>query len=253
MVAGCLLIVPTFAAEGAAVVRIAVFVVMCIVMVRQTGFGSQLSALYVSLTKGDSGRGPMRFDGNGNTGNCLWTSRPCHGDYRWRSRLFRRAQTFENRSARGCGSHSGRFSGKMPAAIRGPLLKAAQFIAPLPTEDQCDPADETVHNHQPAEGAGRSAAFPVAFGDTIGLFMPENPAVTSGAPPPFSSSAPGVSRRCAAANSTVSGGRAFFGYRAWSSLRFDYIGTGDALDLPGLEPATKVSWGEFHPDCSRRT
>ncbi|MFL5018731.1 MAG: lipopolysaccharide biosynthesis protein, partial [Rhizobium sp.] len=51
MVAGCLLIVPRLAAEGAAIVRILVFVAMSMMMIRQTGFGSQLSGLYASLTK----------------------------------------------------------------------------------------------------------------------------------------------------------------------------------------------------------
>jgi O-antigen/teichoic acid export membrane protein len=49
IVAGCLAAVPVYGAEGAAVARIAGFSVMCVIMIRATGFGPALSPLYRSL------------------------------------------------------------------------------------------------------------------------------------------------------------------------------------------------------------
>lgn len=49
IVIGCFLAVPSYGAEGAAVARIAGFAVMCVVMIRATGFGRALVPLYRSL------------------------------------------------------------------------------------------------------------------------------------------------------------------------------------------------------------
>lgn len=51
IVVGCLLAVPRFGGEGAAVARLAGFTVMCLIMIRATGFGRALAPLYMALLK----------------------------------------------------------------------------------------------------------------------------------------------------------------------------------------------------------
>ena len=51
MVGLCLLLVPMFGGEGAAVARIAVFIVMCVAMIFMLRFGSHFLDLYASLAK----------------------------------------------------------------------------------------------------------------------------------------------------------------------------------------------------------
>lgn len=51
IVTGCLIAVPSFGGEGAAVARLLGFTAMCLIMIRATGFGRSLSGLYVTLAK----------------------------------------------------------------------------------------------------------------------------------------------------------------------------------------------------------
>jgi len=51
IVLGCLAAVPQFGGEGAAAARVAGFTVMCLMMIRATGFGRALAPLYVALLK----------------------------------------------------------------------------------------------------------------------------------------------------------------------------------------------------------
>jgi O-antigen/teichoic acid export membrane protein len=51
IVFGCLIAVPHFGGEGAAAARLAGFTVMCLIMIRATGFGRALAPLYVALLK----------------------------------------------------------------------------------------------------------------------------------------------------------------------------------------------------------
>jgi O-antigen/teichoic acid export membrane protein/pimeloyl-ACP methyl ester carboxylesterase len=236
MVGGCLLLVPTFAAEGAAVVRIAVFVVMCVIMIKQTGFGSQLSTLYVSLAKVTVAAVLCALA-------ALAVLELVHNPvglvlaiiaggvaYLFALKLLKvipRQDAIVIRS----------ILSKVPSALRGPALKAAQFIAPLQSENDQKKPTEAVH--EPAEGAGRSAAFPVAFDGTIGLFMPENPAVTKRSSAVLFVSPWGFEEMCSRKFYRVAAEH--FSDIGVPSLRFVYLGTGDALDF-GNQPATLSRW-----------
>lgn len=235
MVGGCLLMVPIFAAEGAAIVRIAVFVVMCVIMVRQTGFGNQLSTLYVSLAKVTLAATVCALAALAvlevayNSAGLVIAIAAGGIAYFVALRLLRVIPREDAEVMRS-------ILGKLPSAVRGPALRAAQFIAPIPLEG---PENATGHVLEPAEGAGRSAAFPVTFDGTVGLFMPENPAVTKRSAAVLFVSPWGFEEMCS---------RKFFRVAAEHlsdagvpSLRFDYAGTGDALDV-NSDGASLADW-----------
>ncbi|RUV32476.1 hypothetical protein EOD29_32690, partial [Mesorhizobium sp. M1A.T.Ca.IN.004.03.1.1] len=65
---------------------------------------------------------------------------------------------------------------KMPSALRRQVSRVIDFIAPgRPGDPDRAKVAPGEFSPEPAEGAGRSAALPVVFDGTIGLFMPENP------------------------------------------------------------------------------
>ncbi|KQV73104.1 oligosaccharide flippase family protein [Rhizobium sp. Root1220] len=237
MSVGCLLAVPFLAAEGAALVRIAAFTVMCVIMVRQTGFGNQLSGLYVSLSKAVAAAVfcacialvSLQFV-NGSIG-LLFAIVAGGLGYIFALKLL-------NAIPREDAEVILSIVEKIPVPLRGLARKAAGFVAPLASRGGEETrADELTA--QPAEGAGRDAALPLAFDGTIGLFKPENAGVAKRSTAVLLLSPWGLEEMCS---------RKFFRIMAEHfadlgvpSLRFDYPSTGDALDL-GNAPATLEIW-----------
>jgi alpha-beta hydrolase superfamily lysophospholipase len=129
---------------------------------------------------------------------------------------------------------------KMPSLLRRPVGHAINFIAPrLPGDPDRAKVAPGEFSLEPAEGAGRNAALPVVFDGTIGLFMPENPLTKKRSAAVLFVSPWGFEEMCS---------RKFFRVAAEHfsdigvpSLRFDYRGTGDALDF-GVLPARLETW-----------
>ena len=239
MVVGCLLIVPRLAAEGAALVRILVFVAMSVMMIRQTGFGSQLSGLYKSLTKvtlasvfcACAAISVLHFV-HGPIGLVLAILAGTLA-YFAALRMLRAVPGEDVDVMRS-------ILDRVPSLLRRPVGHAIDFIAPRrpgdPDRAKVAPGEFSL---DPAEGAGRSAAQPVVFDGTIGLFMPERPYVKRRSAAVLFVSPWGFEEMCS---------RKFFRVAAEHfsdigvpSLRFDYRGTGDALDFGAL-PARLETW-----------
>jgi O-antigen/teichoic acid export membrane protein/pimeloyl-ACP methyl ester carboxylesterase len=242
MTVGCVAVVPLFAAEGAALVRIGVFVVMCVIMVRQTGFGNQLSGLYVNVSKTLAASAfcaciaiaTLHFI-NGSVGLLLAIAAAGAG--------YVIALKILNAIPREDAEVMLSIVGKMPAALRGPAKKAVEFVVPSPPE-KADATDVPL-----ADGAGRDAALPFAFDGTIGLFKPERADVPKRSTAVLFVNPWGFEEMC---------GRKFFRVAAEHfadvgvpSLRFDYPGTGDALDLGGV-PATLAVWENSIRDAAEK-
>ncbi|MDM9621322.1 oligosaccharide flippase family protein [Rhizobium sp. S96] len=238
MAVGCLLVVPFFAAEGAAVVRIGVFVVMCVIMVRQTGFGNQLSGLYVSLSKTMTAAvfcaciafAVLQFL-NGSIGLLAAIAAGGLGYII----ALKMLAVIPREDAEVMLS----IVGKMPAALQGPAKAAVGFVSPAGVVDaNVDTSSEVSFTDQ-GEGAGRDAALPLAFDGTIGLFKPESPGVQKRSAAVLFVSPWGFEDMCS---------RKFFRVAAEHfadvgvpSLRFDYPGTGDALEVTDA-PVTLAVW-----------
>ncbi|ANK87692.1 MULTISPECIES: oligosaccharide flippase family protein [unclassified Rhizobium] len=239
MVAGCLLIVPRLAAEGAAIVRILVFVAMSVMMIRQTGFGSQLSGLYASLTKvtlasvlcACAAISVLEFV-HGPIGLIFAIIAGTLAHFA-ALRVLRAVPVEDVEVVRSIVE-------KMPSALRRPVGRVIDFIAPGrpgdPDRAKVAPGELSLES---AEGAGRNAALPVVFDGTIGLFMPENPEAGKRSAAVLFVSPWGFEEMCS---------RKFFRVAAEHfsdigvpSLRFDYRGTGDALDFGAL-PARLETW-----------
>ncbi|MBB3563670.1 O-antigen/teichoic acid export membrane protein [Rhizobium sp. BK512] len=236
MVVGCLLIVPRLAAEGAALVRIAVFVAMSVMMVRQTGFGTQLSGLYLSLAKIALAavfcacgaitaleliQGPIGLVAAMIAGAFAYFAA---------LKVLRAVPVEDIQVLRS-------ILDKIPALLQGPARRVVNFIStPTPERGEKKPDNEEF-SREPAEGAGRAAALPVVFDGTIGLFMPEKADVEKRSAAVLFVSPWGFEEMCTRKFYRVAAEH--FSDIGVPSLRFDYTGTGDALDFgdqaPGLE------------------
>ncbi|ARQ12160.1 polysaccharide biosynthesis protein [Rhizobium etli] len=239
MVAGCLLVVPRLAAEGAAIVRILVFVAMSVMMIRQTGFGSQLSGLYASLTKvtlasvlcACAAISVLEFV-HGPIGiiSAIFAGTLAHFAA---LRVLRAVPAEDVEVMRSIVE-------KMPSALRRPVGRVIDFIAPWrpgdPDRAKVAPGELSL---EPAEGAGRSAALPVVFDGTIGLFMPESPQAGKRSAAVLFVSPWGFEEMCSRKFFRVTAEH--FSEIGVPSLRFDYPGTGDALDFAAL-PARLETW-----------
>ncbi|KRB62838.1 hypothetical protein ASE04_01285 [Rhizobium sp. Root708] len=243
MTVGCLAVIPYFAAEGAAVVRIAVFTIMCVIMVRQTGFGKQLSGLYVSLLKTVTSAAicaciavvVLHFL-NGSIGLLIAITAGGLG--------YIVALNILNVIPSEDAEVMLSIVDKMPSSLKGRARKAVEFIAPVNRDRAEETAPADVQSDEDlyagtADGAGREAALPFASDQTVALYKPETTGVRKRSTAVLFINPWGFEEMCT---------RRFFRVAAEHfadvgvpSLRFDYPGTGDALDL-GAAPASLAVW-----------
>lgn len=228
IVAGCLLAVPWFGGEGAAVARLIGFTVMCLIMIRATGFGRSLSGLYVTLAKVSGASlvvagaamlveylipGPIGILVAVGAGFLV---------YPLALRVLKAVPVEDGRVLIN-------ISGSLPGRLQPLFRRSILFITPgAGTDAGMSEAGQTLKTA--AEGAGRAAAMPVAFDGTVGLFTSEDDNTDARQAavlllPPW-----GFEEMCT---------RKFFRilseYLAANgipSLRFDYPGTGDAPGGP---------------------
>ncbi len=229
MTVGCLAVVPFFAAEGAALVRIGVFTVMCIIMVGYTGFGSQLSGLYVSLVKtlvasalcAIIALGILHYL-NGSIGVLLAIVAGGAG-YIVALKILKAIPREDAEVMLSIVE-------KMPGSVKNSARKAVEFVAPSHGETPNDdlPIEITVETGA-AEGAGREAALPFTFDRTVGLFKPETPGSQKRSAAVLFLNPWGLEEMCSRRFFRVTAEH--FADLGVPSLRFDYPGAGDALDL----------------------
>jgi len=242
IVLGCLIAVPWFGGEGAAVARLIGFTLMCLFMIRATGFGRSLSGLYVSLAKVSGAAlvvagtaalveyimpGPIGIPVAISAGLLV---------YPLALRVLKAVPVEDARVLIN-------ISGSLPGRLRPPFNRSILFITPEAGTDvsmENSGADQSLQAMgEPVEGAGRAAAMPVAFDGTVGLFLPEDNGIEPRHAavlllPPW-----GFEEMCT---------RKFFRILAEHlatngipSLRFDYPGTGDA---PG-GPESDLDMGDW--------
>ena len=231
IVLGCLAAVPWFGGEGAAVARLLGFTVMCLIMIRATGFGRSLSGLYVTLAKVSGASlvvagtavlveyfiaGPIGLLIAISAGFLV---------YPLALRVLKAVPIEDGRVLIN-------ISGSLPGRLQPLFKRSILFITPgAGTDVGMNGADQTLNTTgEPVEGAGRAAAMPVAFDGTVGLFMTEDDGTEPRQAavlllPPW-----GFEEMCT---------RKFFrilsehlAANGVPSLRFDYPGTGDAPGGP---------------------
>lgn len=225
---GCFVAVPHFGGEGAAVARLAAFTLMCMAMIRMTGFGRNLHGLYGVLGKVTlasalvGGAAFLVSDLVPGLAGLLFAIAIGVVVYpaalRWtRAIPAEDGAMLRALSARAPGK-AGHYAGKIVRWVAPTTLDASK---PQPTLDM------------EAPGAGHEAAYAVAFDGNAGLYLPE---------------ADGVVRRDAAVLLLSPWGfeelcsRKFYRILAEEladsglpSLRFDYPSTGDSRDLSASE------------------
>ena len=231
IVIGCLLAVPWFGGEGAAVARLVGFTVMCLIMIRATGFGRSLSGLYVTLAKVSGASlvvagtaALVEYFVPGPIGLMVAVAAG-FSVYPLALRVLKAIPVEDGRVLIN-------ISGSLPGRLQPLFKRSILFITPgAGTDVGMNGANQTLNSAgEPVEGAGRAAAMPVAFDGTIGLFLPEEAGTGPRQAavlllPPW-----GFEEMCT---------RKFFrilsehlAANGVPSLRFDYPGTGDAPGGP---------------------
>jgi O-antigen/teichoic acid export membrane protein/pimeloyl-ACP methyl ester carboxylesterase len=249
IVVGCLALVPVFGGEGAAAARIIVFIVMCLLMIRVLRFGSQLHGLYLTLLKvtlasmacGLAATGVLALQG-GPIGLVLAIFAGAIV-YIPALRLFRAVPEEDAGLLR----HSqARLPGRL-APIAGAIV---DFIVPPKSDGEtgnpmfgAPPVNTTV------EGAGREAAIPVVFSGTIGHFVPEDESSPAKDMAVLILSPWGYDEMCVRKSFRILAER--LAASGIPSLRFDYPGTGDAMDGADFSPGLAV-WEESAREAAFR-
>ncbi|MCV3766865.1 polysaccharide biosynthesis C-terminal domain-containing protein [Rhizobium sp. TRM95796] len=228
IVVGCFVAVPAFGGEGAAIARLAAFTLMCMAMIRMTGFGKNLHGLYSVLAKvtiASALVGGVAYVVSdfvpGITGLVLAIAIGVV--------VYPVALRFTRAIPREDGAMLRALAGRAPGKAGKAAGKIVRWVAPR-TLDASSPQPSLALE---APGAGRQAAHAVSFEGNAGLYQPE---------------AEGVARRDAAVLLLSPWGfeelcsRKFYRILAEDlseaglpSLRFDYPGTGDSRDLADHE------------------
>ncbi|MBL0370529.1 polysaccharide biosynthesis C-terminal domain-containing protein [Rhizobium sp. KVB221] len=247
MVVGCLALVPQFGGEGAAATRIAVFVAMCVMMIKLLKFGSEFNKLYVTLLKvalasagcGMAALGVLSLQG-GPIGLLLAIVAGAVV-YVPALKLFRAVPEEDadliRQSAR-----------KLPGRLRGFGEAIANFVCP-PTVEAVATVSPAIPSAISTEGAGRQAALPVVFAGTLGHFMPEDMEVEKRDVAVLLLSPWGYDEMCLRKSYRVLAER--FAAAGIASLRFDFPGTGDSIDATDFGAGIAV-WEEAALDAARQ-
>jgi O-antigen/teichoic acid export membrane protein/pimeloyl-ACP methyl ester carboxylesterase len=248
LVAGCLGTVPFFGGEGAAAVRIVVFIVMCALMIRFLKFGSEFNPLYLSLFKVGLASAAC--------GAAAFAVLQVHGGpiglvlaivagaivYVPALRLFRAVPEEDAELIR----HSvARLSRLRRAAAR-----IIDFVAPRqPERAPANPMHGAPSVNATVEGAGRPAAIPLFFSGTMGHFLPEDSGAQRKDAAVLLLSPWGYDEMCLRKSYRILAER--LAAAGIPSLRFDYPGTGDAIDGTDFSAGLAV-WEACARDASRR-
>jgi O-antigen/teichoic acid export membrane protein/dienelactone hydrolase len=251
LVAGCLGFVPFLGGVGAAAVRVVVFIVMCALMIRMLKFGSALNGLYVSLVKvglasvacGLAAMAVLAVKG-GPAGLLLAIAAGAIV-YIPALRLFRAVPVEDADLLRGGTARLGRFAGLGARLV--------DFVVPPVSAEDAQPAGNPMHGapavNTTVEGAGRAAAIPVVFSATMGHFTPEDAGVVRKDTAVLLLSPWGYDEMCLRKSFRILAER--LAAAGIPSLRFDYPGTGDALDGTDLSAGLAV-WEASARDAAAR-
>jgi O-antigen/teichoic acid export membrane protein/pimeloyl-ACP methyl ester carboxylesterase len=226
MVGGCLALVPHFGGEGAAATRIIVFIAMCAMIIRMLSFGPAFHSLYITLIKvglaslacGLAAFGVLQLHG-GAIGLVLAVVAGAVV-YIPALRLFRAVPGEDAGLMR-------QYAERLPGRFRGIGMAIVNFVAPHSGEEPEDNFSADVAA-MTVEGAGREAALPVVFAGTIGHFLPEDPNTEKKDVAVLLLSPWGYDEMCVRKSYRILAER--YAQRGIPSLRFDYPGTGDAID-----------------------
>jgi O-antigen/teichoic acid export membrane protein/alpha-beta hydrolase superfamily lysophospholipase len=237
LVAGCLALVPGLGGEGAAIARLLVFLVMCALMIKILGFGSAFNTLYASLAKvglasvacGLAAAAVLSVQG-GPVGLVLAIAVGAVV-YVPALKLFRAVPPIDADLLR---LGSGRLPGRLGVAGR----RLVDWIAPLGEEPLSAAAAVAAAEHGPVDGEGREAALPVVFSGTVGRFTPEDEGAVRQDTAVLILSPWGYDEMCVRKSLRILSER--LAAKGIPSLRYDYPGTGDALDGADLSGGLAV-------------
>jgi O-antigen/teichoic acid export membrane protein/alpha-beta hydrolase superfamily lysophospholipase len=249
LVAGCLAAVPFLGGEGAAAVRVLVFIFMCALMIRFLRFGEQLNGLYVSLAKvslaslacGLAAIGVLQLHGGG-AGIVLAIAAGAVV-FIPALKLFRAVPEEDAELLR-------RSTARLPGALSRIAGGIIDFVAPrTPEKPKGSPMLATPATNPVVEGAGRQAAIPVVFSGTMGRFMPEDHGVEPKDVSVLILSPWGYDEMCVRKSFRILAER--LAASGVPSLRFDYPGTGDAVDGTNFAGGLAV-WEDSARDAAAR-
>jgi O-antigen/teichoic acid export membrane protein/alpha-beta hydrolase superfamily lysophospholipase len=224
IVVGCFIAVPSFSGEGAAVARLAAFMLMCMAMIRMTGFGKNLHGLYSVLAKVTAASalvGGAAFfvsDFVSGLGGLLLAIAIGAVVYPVALKWTRAIPPEDGAMLRALSARAPGKAGRIAGVV-------VRWVAPRTLDETSAPSAPDLH----AVGAGRQAAHAVAFEGNAGLYQPEAEDVARRDAAVLLLSPWGFEELCS---------RKFYRILAEElseaglpSLRFDYPGTGDSRDL----------------------
>jgi O-antigen/teichoic acid export membrane protein len=249
LVAGCLALVPFFGGEGAAAVRVLVFIAMCILMIKFLRFGNQLNGLYVSLFKvtlaslacGAAALAVLQLHG-GASGIVLAIAAGAVV-FIPALKLFRAVPEEDAELLR-------RMTGRLPGRLSKTAGRVIDFVAPrAPEGRRANPMPAAPAVNTSVEGAGREAALPIVFSGTYGHFMPEDDGVAKRDIAVLILSPWGYDEMCVRKSLRIFAER--LAANGIPSLRFDYPGTGDAIDGTDFSAGLGV-WENCARDAAAR-
>ncbi|WP_137156877.1 polysaccharide biosynthesis C-terminal domain-containing protein [Rhizobium sp. FKL33] len=221
---GCFIAVPHFGGEGAAGARLLAFTLMCMAMIRMTGFGRNLHSLYgvlAKVTMASALVGGAAFAVSDFVPGLAGLALAIAIGVVVYPAALRWTQAIPPEDGAMLRALSGRAPGKTGQMVG----KIVRWVAPRTVDE----SSRSPNLDADAPGAGQKAGYPVTFDGTAGLYMAEgNGVVRRDAAvlllPPW-----GFEELCS---------RKFYRILAEElsdaglpSLRFDYPGTGDSSDL----------------------
>ncbi len=235
MVVGCLALVPWLGGVGAALARVTTFVVMCLLLIWITGFARSLGGLYATLLKvalasmvsGFSAYCVLEYVSSSALGMVAALLAGFFG-YILALRIFGAVpvQDAEIMTL---------ISGRLPGLAGKTAGRFIHFVAPRfgresalavqAPQSKKNQVGAAIH----AAGVGRAASMPVTFEGTVGLFQAEDEDIAKRDCAVLFLSPWGFEEMCARKFYRIQAEH--LAARGIASLRFDYPGTGDSLEV----------------------